>query len=242
MVIGRIKTERLSDRVSEIIVKLIREEHFKPGDKFYSENTLVKRLGVSRSSIREALRSLESTGWISVQHGRGVFINLSNERSGEGFVGWLKSNREIMLDHFEVRLMLDPKAAAHAARKAKDEEIAKLYEICDDFKEKVREGNVDALILLDEKFHSTLALCTKNKTLYVLMRTMAKSLPEGWISSLHIPGRVEKTIAEHCAVVAAIANKDPDGAETAMVTHLQNARREITSFMENNKLTQKSLP
>ncbi len=232
--IRRIKTERLSDRVSEIIVKLIREENFKPGDKFYSENTLVRRLGVSRSSIREAMRSLESTGWISVQHGKGVFVNLSGERSGEGFVGWLKTNREVMLDHFEVRLMLDPKAAAHAARKATSEEITALHEICDDFREKVQGGDVDDLILIDERFHSTLALCTKNKTLYVLMRTMAKSLPEGWISSLHIPGRAEKTINEHCNVVAAIAEHDPDAAERAMITHLRNAMSEIAAFLEKN--------
>ena len=232
--IRRIKTERLSDRVSEIIVKLIQEENFQPGDKFYSENTLVKRLGVSRSSIREAMRSLESTGWISVQHGRGVFVNLSGERSGDGFVGWLKSNREVMLDHFEVRLMLDPKAAPHAARKATSEEITTLHEICEDFREKVQGGDVDDLILIDERFHSTLALCTKNKTLYVLMRTMAKSLPEGWISSLHIPGRAEKTINEHCAVVAAIANHDPDTAEKAMVVHLRNAMSEIAAFLEKN--------
>lgn len=230
--IGRIKMERLSDRVSGIIVRLIDEEKFQPGDKFYSENTLVKRLGVSRSSIREAMRSLESTGWITVQQGRGVFVTSTSERGGEGFVGWLKSNRDAMLEHFEVRLMLDPKAAAYAARNATDEEISTLKRICEEFREKAQNQDIDALILVDERFHSAVAQCTKNKTLYVLMRTMAKSLPVGWISSLHVPGRVDKTINEHCSVVSAIANHDPDGAEKAMILHLHNAMNEIAEFIE----------
>lgn len=233
--IGSIKKERLSDKVTGIIINLIQEEGFKPGDKFYSENTLVKRLGVSKSSIREAMRSLESTGWISVQHGKGVFINLSSERFGQGFVGWLKSNREEMLDHFDVRLMLDPKAAAFAAGKASDEEIKKLNTICEDFASKAQSERLDDLILIDELFHSTVALYTKNKTLYVLTCTLAKSLPVGWISSLHIPGRAEKTISEHRSIVAAIANHDPEGAEKAMTAHLRNAMSEIAAFLENNE-------
>lgn len=230
--IGRIKTDRLSDRVSEIIIKLIREEHFKPGDKFHSENTLVQRLGVSRSSIREAMRSLESTGWVTVRQGKGVFVNSTGENAEGGFAGWLKSNSEAMREHFEVRLMLDPKAAAYAARNASEDDIAGLRAICEEFKARVEPLDIDSLILIDEKFHSTVARCTRNKTLYLLMRTMARSLPVGWISSLQVPGRAEKTIEEHCAVVSAIASHDPDAAEKAMISHLHNALKEISEFLE----------
>jgi GntR family transcriptional repressor for pyruvate dehydrogenase complex len=104
----QIKTARISDQVTEEIKKLIAEKEFKPGDKFYSENYLCKVLGVSRSSIREALRSLEATGWITVQQGKGVFITSTDIHKNEGFVDWLKINKEAVLQHFEVRLMLDP--------------------------------------------------------------------------------------------------------------------------------------
>jgi GntR family transcriptional repressor for pyruvate dehydrogenase complex len=230
--IGRIKTERLSDRVSEIIIKLIREENFKPGDKFHSENTLVQRLGVSRSSIREAMRSLESTGWVTVRQGKGVFVNAMGEKAEGGFAGWLKSNSEAMREHFEVRLMLDPKAAAYAARNATADDIDGLKYICEEFKSRLVPMDIDALILVDEKFHSTIARCTRNETLYVLMRTMARSLPVGWISSLQVPGRAEKTIEEHCAVVSAIERHDPEAAEKAMIAHLHNAMKEISEFLE----------
>lgn len=226
-----LKTERLSDRVSKTILNIIKEEKFQPGDKFHSENTLVKRLGVSRSSIREALRSLESTGWVSVRHGKGVFINTLGDRNPSASVGWLKSNRDSILEHFEIRLILDPKAAAYAAKNATEQDIVELRMICGEFQSKEALGDIDSLILVDEKFHSAVAGCTKNNTLCVLMKTMAQSLPVGWISSLQIPGRAKKTIEEHCAVVEAITRKDQAAAEKAMVVHLGNAMREIAEFL-----------
>lgn len=225
-------TERLSDKVSDVITKILQEEGFKPGDKFHSENALAVRLGVSRSTIREALRSLEATGWISVRHGKGVFVIATLESQSEGFTGWLKSNRESVLENFEIRLILDPKAASYAARNAEAEAVVELQAICEEFRACAPGGDTARLIQIDERFHSTIAKCTKNRTLSVLMRTMARSLPVGWMSSLRIPGRVAKTIDEHCAIVAAIAAHDPQAAETAMITHLQNATKEILDFME----------
>ena len=73
---------------------------------------------------------------------------------------------------------------------------------------------------------------TSNRTLDYLMRTMTKSLPEGWITSLNIPGRVLKTVAEHGNILAAIERRDPDEAERAMTLHLSNARDDIRASLE----------
>jgi len=226
------KTARISDQVIEEIKKLMSEKKFKPGDKFYSENYLCKVLGVSRSSIREALRSLEATGWITVQQGKGVFINSTDIHKNEGFVDWLKINKVAVLEHFEVRLMLDPKAANYAGRNASDNDLKELDHICAEFSEKAKTSDISALIAIDEQFHYAIAKSTKNKTLSLLMKTMTRSLPVGWISSLHVPGRVEKTIIEHCAIVDAIRNHNPDRAEQLMIEHLNNARNEIMELIE----------
>ena len=80
------KPERISDRITELLIKVISDEKFKTGDKFYSENVLAAKLGVSRSSIREAMRSLEVTGWVTVKQGKGVFVASVVDRSSEGFM------------------------------------------------------------------------------------------------------------------------------------------------------------
>jgi GntR family transcriptional repressor for pyruvate dehydrogenase complex len=64
------------------------------------------------------------------------------------------------------------------------------------------------------------------------MKTMTKSLPEGWITSLHIPGRVEKTLGEHSSILDAIRGGDPERAEEMMTLHLTNALKDIQASME----------
>jgi GntR family transcriptional repressor for pyruvate dehydrogenase complex len=227
-----IKKIRLSDRVIDAIKQMIAEDDFSPGDKFYSENELTRKLEVSRSSIREAVRILEATGYVSVKHGKGIFIADSIQHELEAFREWLRTNEESILDHFEVRLIIDPKAAAHSAERADENDIARMEAVCDDFKLKVNSNRTSSLIKCDEQFHALLAKSTKSRTLYFIMKTMTKSLPEGWISSLHVPGRAEKTIEEHQMILDAIKTGDVEGAEKAMQQHLNNAIADIRTSMK----------
>jgi len=201
MEIEPIKKVRLSERVIETIKHMIIEEQFEPGDRFYSENELTRKLHVSRSSIREAVRILEATGQVNVLHGKGIFIADSLQQELEGFSQWLKTNESSILDHFDVRLIIDPKAAAYKC---------------------------------DEEFHMLLARSTKNKTLHFLMKTMTRSLPEGWISSLHIPGRARKTIDEHRSIIEAIKEGDSEKAEHVMMDHLNNALHDIRASINSS--------
>ncbi len=224
-----VKRVRLFESVIEAIKKMIADDGFRPGDKFYSENILTQKLHVSRSSVREAVRMLEVTGQVTVKHGKGIFVTDMMEKEFEGFSDWLKHNEQSIQDHFEVRLIIDPKAAAVAAEKADANDIEKMEEVCRDFSSNTGQGNTAGLVKCDEEFHLLLSKSTKNKTLHFLMKTMTKSLPEGWISSLHIPGREEKTIDEHRKILKAIKDKDPGKAEIAMKEHLENALRDILS-------------
>ena len=222
---------RLSEQVIEAIKTMIEEDDFNPGDKFYSENQLTSRLSVSRSSVREAVRILEATGRVRVEHGKGIFIAEAGKNPFNAFSSWLKENEQSIIEHFEVRLMIDPKAAAYAARKADTQDIEGLRQVCDNFHQLLETGNTAGLIKCDEEFHRLLAKATKNRTLYLLMKAMTQSLPEGWISSLHTPGRVEKTVCEHTRVLEAIAGHDPAEAEQSMTEHLNNALQDIRESM-----------
>ncbi|MCD6486384.1 MAG: FadR family transcriptional regulator [Syntrophobacterales bacterium] len=228
-----IKKIRLSDSVINAIKKKVAEKNFKPGDKFYSENELSRQLQVSRSSVREAIRILEATGYVVVKQGKGIFITDFDSQNFQPFVNWLKFNEQHILDHFEVRLIVEPKAAAFAAEKANTEDIRKMEEALDQFDLYAGSKNNTEIIKSDRKFHRWLAKSTKNSTLYVLMKSVTTSLPNGWISSLHTPGRIEKTVHEHRAVLEAIKNGDKNGAEKAMTRHLENALSDIRTHMSS---------
>ncbi len=223
---------RLSEQVINAITEMISNDGFSPGDKFYSENQLTTKLKVSRSSVREAVRILEATGKVRVEHGKGIFITEPVEEPFSSFCDWLRSNKQSIIEHFEVRLMIDPKAAAYAAEKADDQDIDALEQVYNDFVANSRSSNTAGLVKCDEEFHRLVAKATKNRTLYLLMKAMAESLSEGWISTLHIPGRVEKTIDEHFLILQAVKDHAPENAEKAMTEHLRNAMNDIHSSME----------
>jgi len=232
--VGIVKV-RLSDQIVQEIKKIISQKNLMPGDKFYSENELTALLHVSRSSVREAVRLLEVTGQVTVQHGKGIFVSDPGHLVHEAFGTWLRENEASVSEHFEIRLIIDPKAAAYAAAKADPADIAKLDAICGQFGAMADTGTPADMIKLDEQFHLQLAKSTKNRTLYMMMKTMTQSLPEGWISSLHVPGRIGKTVNEHQAVVNAIKSGNSRLAEQLMSEHLANALEDIHSSIVNTK-------
>ena len=224
-----IKKVRLSESVIDEIKNMIVDDGFKPNDKFYSENELTKKLGVSRSSLREALRILEVTGQVTVKQGKGIFIADLSDHQFTAFVTWLKNNEQSIKDNFEVRLIIEPKAAGRAAENADEDDIEKMEEACQQFSHFFKKGNTEEVIQCDRRFHRILAGATKNVTLHVLMKSMTSTLPNGWISSLYTPGRIEKTVQEHNDILEAIKKHDKAGAENAMTRHLVNALHDINA-------------
>ncbi len=230
-----IKRVRLSESVIAAVKEMIAEEGFKPDDKFYSENELTKKLQVSRSSVREALRMLEVTGQVSVKQGKGIFILDASGEQFKTFSTWLKNNEQSIKDNFEVRLIIEPKAAGRAAENSDVDDIEQMEKVCSQFARFNKDKNIEEVIQCDRRFHRILAGATKNITLHVLMKSMTAELPNGWISSLYTPGRIEKTIDEHGDILEAIKTRDKTGAENAMTRHLINALHDI-----NKQISKKS--
>jgi GntR family transcriptional repressor for pyruvate dehydrogenase complex len=223
-----LKKERLSVQVYKELKKIIETEQFKPGDKFYSEHQLAHRLGVSRSSIREAVRMLEVSGLVTVAQGKGVFLRKPPEQLP--VQGWAVDNADSLREHFQVRLILEPEAAALAAAHVRDEDLDMLKEIYADFKESVEIHDIEQAIAYDGKFHTTISKSTGNRTLRVLMETMASTLNEGWYASLNIPGRLERTVGEHQEILDAIISRDEAAAKKAMKQHLRRALKDIETY------------
>ena len=224
-----IRKTRFSEQAVEAIETMISRGNYAPGDRFLSENELGKELHVSRSSVREAVRILEVRGRVSVRHGRGIFI--AEPPEGDSFAEWVRDNRASIIDHFEVRMIIEPKAAWHAASKADEDSLKAMEKTCELFEANAGKQDMAVLVKADSEFHRLIARSTNNRTLYFLMKTMTRSLSEGWITSLHIPGRIEKTIGEHGAILDAIRDRDPERAEGEMMRHLSNALSDIRDSM-----------
>jgi GntR family transcriptional regulator, transcriptional repressor for pyruvate dehydrogenase complex len=227
-----LKKERVSMMVTDVIKEIIKTEGLKNGDKFYSENQLSKRLEVSRSSIREAIRMLEVTGWVKVYQGKGVFVS-EPTKEDIPIKKWAVDNTDLLREHFEVRLLIEPHTAALAAQKADEKDLKAIQDTYFAFCSFVREGNVTKAVSSDGSFHMQIAKASRNRTLSILMKTMAETLNEGWYTSLNIPGRLEHTIEEHGAILEALKKGRSNEASQLMERHLRNALDDIQKHIGN---------
>lgn len=225
-----IQKKRVSDLIVEQIDEMIVSKKLKPGQILSSERELVNELQVSRASLREALRILESMGVIETKPGRGIFVADVTNSLFAPFEVWLESHRESLVEQFEVRLVIEPDAAYFAAQRASHELVLEMKKSLEHFIHCKDDNNTIGMIEYDSGFHNLIAKATNNRTLSVLMETITNSLLCGWKATLHIPSRVEKTVQEHSEILYAIENRLAEEASHMMKIHLEYAINDLKKY------------
>src|SRR5437899_11653067 len=131
--LGPIKSTRIYEEIVRQVKQLIAEGRFKSGDRLPPERELAEKFVVSRTSVREALRALESLGLIAIRPGEGTFVR---EVSIDALVGplalMMTSQREAIAELFEARRVLEPATAALGARRATPDEVQDMERILED--------------------------------------------------------------------------------------------------------------
>jgi GntR family transcriptional regulator, transcriptional repressor for pyruvate dehydrogenase complex len=222
-----IHKNRVSDFAIQQIKQLITSGRLKPGDMLPSERKLMEQLNVSRVPVREALRVLEMMGLVDVKPGKGIFVTAPGDSLFSPLRDWLSRQNEALVEHFEVRMLIEPRAAALSAARAAASDIRAMRHSLELFTEAYEDRNLVDMIRADARLHQLIADGAGNRTLATLMSTFTTTLLEGWKGSLRTEGRGAKTIAEHTAIVDAIEKRDSAQAETRMRRHLVNALRDL---------------
>ena len=127
--------ENLSQRTAETLKRMIIEEHkYKYGEKLPNENELSQELGISRTTLREAIRTLISIGILVVKRGKGTYVSEEIDQYAQEIdINDFTKNQITLRDLYEARLIFEPEAAALACKRATDEEIDEILslgEIC----------------------------------------------------------------------------------------------------------------
>jgi GntR family transcriptional repressor for pyruvate dehydrogenase complex len=229
MTLKPITKTRISEEAIEQIKALIVSKNLEPGAKLPSERDLVTALGISRSSIREALRMLEIMGLVEVKPGKGVYVKVL---SGDLFIplsSLLSTHKETLQHHFEARLVLEPAAAALAARRASRNDIRQMNKVLNAFQKHLDGNNLVALIRSDILFHRLIANATNNRTIEILMNTITRHDFIGWKMSLRTKKRPLNTVKEHRKIFDAIVAGDDKKAKSAMRSHLKAAIKNLKS-------------
>jgi GntR family transcriptional repressor for pyruvate dehydrogenase complex len=168
-----IKRTTLREEAAEQIRALIAEGPMRPGDRLPSERDLVVKLAVSRTTIREALRSLEIRGLLEVRPGEGAFVR---ELPLEALIDPLAStlhNRRSLLELLEVRRNLEPGIAALAAQRAQAGDIDEMKLLLVEIEQRLENRRYDAAVKSIIAFHRVITRATGNRLIQRLMDTIS---------------------------------------------------------------------
>ena len=224
-----IKRTQRNEEVRLQIEQAIRRGDFAPGDRLPSERELVETFGVSRVSVREAIRSLEALGLVRVYQGRGAFVTDRRSGLGEPMARWLDVHRDEVLELLAVRGALDEQAAAATVENADDDAIAAITAAHQAFAEAAaRTAPMEELVPLDIDLHVAIAEASGNRLLYDLLSDLHHYLAESRYLALTPPGRPAESAAEHAAIVDAFVARDAAAARRATARHIASVRELVT--------------
>jgi GntR family transcriptional regulator, transcriptional repressor for pyruvate dehydrogenase complex len=226
-----VQIERLYEQIVDQVEKSILGGELKPGDKLPAERELAEQFNVSRTAIREAVKTLTQKGLIEVRPGRGTFVTNSTSsvvRHSIGLLVKIESARST-LDLVEVREILEPEIAAMAASRANEDHLAALKKavaLMDTAKD-----DTDTFIDGDMDFHLALAEGSQNVLILVLIDTLVDLLQDQRKRISLVPGGIDRAQEHHQAVLQAVLNRDPDAAREAMRVHLQQIRKDYETSL-----------
>ena len=219
-----VRKVRRYEQVAEQIRRLITEGTLKPGDLLPPERELAQRLGVSRSSIRDAVRTLEVMGIVEPRQGHGTVVrDLSADSLIIPLASVLTRKRELVSELLDVRRMIEPSLAARAAKNATPDEIARMEDILRRHGEKLRDGV--STMEEDSEFHYAIALAARNSVVLKVLDVLMDLLVESRSRSLQVPGRPERSYKGHQAILRAIQRRDAKAAEKAVCKHLEEIEK-----------------
>jgi len=220
-----IKRRRLSDQVSAQIQVRIASGELRSGDKLPPERELAETFGVSRGAVREALRSLERTGLVSLQAGArgGAFIGEGDPSLiGDSFRNLYQLGSVSLDELTEARLWLASTVVRIACARATDADLDRLTANVDEAEELIKVGRFEEKIDVQIEFHNLLASTTRNAVMAMLMGAVMEVMRD----FAHAAGgeRHALTIKARRRLLDALRKRDADEAVTAMTEHLEDLR------------------
>ena len=216
-----------SGKVSELITEQVKEAIFKgfikPGERLPSERELGERFEASRNSVREALKILEVSGFLTIKRGSGVFVADGTSRTvTDSFTSMLKMQKMSMNDLTQARIIFEPGTARLACERMTAEHMGKL---------KANIGSADALIKANQpavgeniRFHVLIAEATQNIAISLTMNTLFEVVREAGEeitrSSHEAFAGSRRALACHKKILQAFQDKDSQGAYDLVLEHI----------------------
>lgn len=241
------KPVKISDVITHQIESMILDGGLRPGDRLPPERELAARFEVSRPSLREAIKKLETRGLVEIRRGGGTYVSdLLDQTFSNPLMGLLHHHPETLYDLVEMRESLESVAAYYAAVRATEEDRAALRQRYEAMIEAHENAHVDPATdaRRDAEFHIGIAEAAHNVVLLYIMRGLFNLLQSGISTSLERlytrPGNREIVGEQHQELFDAIIAGDGETARQAAQRHLQFVKRSLVEIDEEEKRIERS--
>src|SRR5437016_12065550 len=221
-----VRTSRLYEQIVQQIEESILKGALKPGDQLPAERELAQNFGVSRTAVREAVKTLREKGLVEAYSGRGTFVtNGTSQAIRQSLDLMIRINQqEGSANLAELRLVLEPEIAGLDASRIEEQLLSTMRESVAVMDRNLREP--DAYVEADLDFHLALAEAAGNPLILSLLDSIVGLLREQRGRIFKVDGGPERGQFHHKRILAAIERRDPDAARDAMRAHLQQVRED----------------
>ncbi len=209
----------ITDMAAENIKELITNGEYRPGQKLPTEANFCKMLGVSRTSVREALRILQALGYVTIKSGKGTFV--SEKMPGQATEQWYEADDAQFSDFMEVRFAIEPLAIRLSVQRATPKEVAELNEVHQSFLNANQCHDMAKLIMLDELFHTKIMSYTKNPLLININKQLLNCFRAYRGESFTNSQVYNNAVLPHERILQCFYIKDAETAVLEMQKHLE---------------------
>ena len=210
-------------QVADQIKAMIISGTLADGERLPSERELCEQFGVSRMSVREALRKLQAQSYVDVRPGLGTFVVAAKERSVANLSDWIESHNDSLKKLIELRMVIEPGVAEAAARLASEDDIRRLQASA----RALDQVSIEDARQTDADFHRELAAITGNSMIEQLVEEILEATDDLRRLTLRDQAGIELAREGHMRVADAVAANDATAASAAMRQHLIDARTSL---------------
>lgn len=231
----------VTDEAIAKIRDLITSGQLNPGDQIPPEQELAALLGISRSSLREAVKALSQAQVLHVRRGDGTYVSSLEPRlllSGMAFAIELMQEQGLA-EIFEVRRLLEPAATALAAERISDAQVTALHDSLGDMK---RAQDPEELVMRDIDFHAHIAEASGNASLCSILDAVSTRSLRARVWRVTTVGLKSMTLSQHGTILDALAERDASLAHSAAVIHVSQSERWLREYLRQPQSSPSSRP
>jgi GntR family transcriptional repressor for pyruvate dehydrogenase complex len=227
-----INKKKLADSVIEEIKRMIQSGELKEGDKLPNQNAFAAQLGVSRTSLREALSTLTRIGVIEQRPGYGtVFRSRISALFTDHLAPPLISDKQATIELIEARRFIEIGAAELSVKNASPEQINEMGLLIKEMTRSLKEGRIDDYIEQDVSFHFLIAKASHNRFLVNLFVTIRGFMEQYMRESFHLlPWMLERSLKFHQNIYQAVKGGSHSKAVFQMKKHILDVQRAIQKY------------